>query len=321
MTKQVVLIGSIAYDYLMRFPGHFNEHILPEHLDRLSLSFLVEEMRKERGGVAANIGYTMALLGEHPLLFGTVGQDFTDYREWLERHGVDTSSVLMIEDKFTSSFFVNTDLNNCQIATFYAGAMEDAIKLSLHNLKRENIAFVVVSPTTPEAMAKGVRECKALGLPYIYDPSQQIIRLTKEDLLEGIEGSTMLIVNDYELSLIEKKTGLASAEIHQMTGTLIVTKGEHGVTVLNSQSYHIPAVFTDTVVDPTGLGDAFRGGFLRAHLAGADWETAAQIGALAATYCLESVGTQGHRYTPEAFISRFEKCYGNSTRVRDILKT
>ena len=319
MSKQVVLIGSIAYDYIMRFPGHFNEHILPEHLDRLSLSFLVDEMRKERGGVAANIGYTMGLLGANPLLFGTVGQDFTDYRGWLKQHGVDTSGVLVIEDKFTASFFVNTDLGNCQIASFYAGAMGDAAQLSLHDLNAQNIEFVVVSPTAPDAMAKAVRECKALGQPYVYDPSQQTVRLSKEDLLEGIDGSLMLIVNDYELNLIEKKTGLESAEIHAMTQNLVVTKGENGIMILNEQLYNIPAALTDNVVDPTGVGDAFRGGFLRAYVAGADWETAGKIGALAATYCIESVGTQSQFYTPEEFIVRFEQVYGASEDVRHIL--
>ena len=194
MPKQPVLSGSIAYDYLMRFPGHFHEHILPEHIDRLSLSFLVDEMRKQWGGVAANIGFTMGLLGGHPLLFGTVGQDFADYGDWLQRHNIDTSGVRRIEDKFTASFFVNTDLDNRQIASFYAGAMGDAAVLSLRELDVEKISFVVISPNAPDAMAKTVKECKALGLPYIYDPSQQTVRLSKEELLEGISGSLMLIV-------------------------------------------------------------------------------------------------------------------------------
>jgi adenosine kinase len=320
MEKQVVLVGSVAWDYIMRFPGHFNEHILPEHLDRLSLSFLVDEMRKERGGVAANIGYTMALLRSRPLLFATVGQDFGDYREWLEQQGVDTSGVLVIEDKFTASFFVNTDEGNRQIATFYAGAMGDAGKLSLHDLNADMIEFVIISPTAPDAMAKAVRECKELGIPYIYDPSQQTVRLSREELLEGIQGSLMLIVNDYELNLIEKKTGYESAEIHAMTGALVVTRGEKGLTILNDRLYQIPAALTDSIVDPTGVGDAFRGGFLRAYAGGAGWETAGQIGALAATYCLEAMGPQSQSYTIEEFAIRFEEHYGRADRVREILE-
>lgn len=319
MAKQVVLSGSVAYDYLMRFPGHFNEHILPEHIERLSLSFLVEDMRRERGGVAANIGFTMALLGERPLLFATVGQDFGDYRDWLESHNVDTSGVAVIPDKFMASFFVNTDLDNRQIAAFYTGAMGEAARLSLYDLNAENIEFVVVSPNAPEAMAKTARECKEIGIPYVYDPSQQIVRLDAEELLAGIEGSLMLIVNDYELNLLEKKTGLESAEIRAMTGTLIVTRGEHGVSIIGEQSYNVPAALTENVLDPTGVGDAFRGGLFRARVAGADWETAARIGSLAATYCLEVVGPQAQTYTPEEFVVRYEQVYGDAEPARAIL--
>jgi adenosine kinase len=319
MNKQVVLIGSVAYDYLMHFPGHFSEHILPEHIDRLSLSFLVDEMRKERGGIGANIGYTMALLGGRPLLFSTVGQDFDSYRKWLEARGVDTSGVLVIEDKFTASFFVTNDLDNRQIASFYTGAMGDAARLSLHDLNRENIEFVVISPTDPEAMAKAVQECKQLDIPYIYDPSQQTVRLSGEALREGIEGSLMLIVNDYELGLIEKKTELTSAEIHVMTHNLVVTHGEKGITIFNDGVHKVPPALTEKIVEPTGIGDAFRGGFLQAYLGGADWVTAGKVGALAATYCLEHIGPQSHAYTIEEFVLRFEQTYGGAEQVRELL--
>ncbi|MEM8679119.1 MAG: carbohydrate kinase family protein [Planctomycetota bacterium] len=320
MTRQPLLSGSIAYDYLMRFPGHFHEHILPEHLDRLSLSFLVDEMRKQWGGVSANIGYTMGLLGGHPLLFGTVGQDFGDYGEWLKQHHVDISGVRVIEDKFTASFFVNTDLDNRQIASFYAGAMGDAAVLSMHDLDRAQIGFAVISPNAPDAMAKAVAECKVLGIPYIYDPSQQTVRLEEQDLADGIDGSLMLIVNDYELELIEKKTGMTSAEILAKTKHLIVTHGEKGVRIVaDGETFQIPAVLTDHVADPTGGGDAFRGGFLRAYEMGADWETAGKIGALAATYCLEAVGTQGQSFTLDQFVDRFKQAYGDVAEVMKVL--
>jgi adenosine kinase len=320
MTKQVILCGSIAYDYLMKFPGHFNEHILPEHIDRLSLSFLVDEMRKQRGGVSANIAYNMGLLGANPLLFGTAGQDFGDYRQALEAVGVDTSGVTVIEDKFTASFFVNTDLDNRQIATFYAGAMGDADQLSIADLDRSKIAFVVVSPNAIEAMSKAVRECKELDIPYVYDPGQQTVRLEKEDLLAGLDGSLMLLANDYELSLIEKKTGLTSAEIEKLTHLLIVTKGEHGASIVTDDaSHHIDAVPPKEILDPTGSGDAFRGGFFRAYVAGVDLETAGKIGALAATYCLEAAGTQVQSYSREEFVARWESVYGDSTKVRSAI--
>ncbi|MBP88542.1 MAG: ribokinase [Planctomycetaceae bacterium] len=320
MSKQVVLCGSIAYDYLMKFPGHFNEHILPEHIDRLSLSFLVDEMRKQRGGVSANIAYNMGLLGATPLLFGTVGQDFGEYRQALDGVGVDTSGVTVIEDKFTASFFVNTDLDNRQIASFYAGAMGNADQLSLKDLDRSKIEFVVISPNAIEAMAKAVRECKELDLPYVYDPGQQTVRLEKDDLLAGLDGSLMLLANDYELSLIEKKTDLTSAEIEKLTHLLIVTKGEHGASIITDDaSHHVDAVTPKEIADPTGGGDAFRGGFFRAYTAGADLQTAGKIGALAATYCLEAAGTQVQSYTREQFVSRWESVYGDPARVHEVL--
>jgi adenosine kinase len=320
MSKQVILCGSIAYDYLMKFPGHFNEHILPEHIDRLSLSFLVDEMRKQRGGVSANIAYNMGLLGATPLLFGTVGQDFGDYRQALQAVGVDTSGVTIIEDKFTASFFVNTDLDNRQIATFYAGAMGDAEQLSIADLDRSKIEFVVVSPNSIEAMAKAVRECKELDIPYVYDPGQQTVRLEKDDLLAGLDGSLMLLANDYELSLIEKKTGLTSAEIENLTHLLIVTKGEHGASIITDDAtHHVNAVTPQQISDPTGGGDAFRGGFFRAYTAGADLDTAGKIGALAATYCLEAAGTQVQSYSREEFVSRFEGVYGDPAKVKEVL--
>ena len=320
MNKQVVLCGSIAFDYLMRFPGHFDEHILPDQIDRLSLSFLVDEMQKQRGGVSANIAYNMGLLGARPILFGTVGQDFSDYRQWLDENGVDTSHVSVVADKFTASFFVTTDLDNRQIASFYAGAMGDAERMTLGSLDSSNIEFVVVSPNSVPAMAKAVRECKELQIPFVYDPSQQTVRLDKEDLISGIDGSMMVIVNDYELSLIEKKTHLTSAEIATRTRNLIVTRGEEGVTIISGQeTFHVPAVRTDHVGDPTGIGDAFRGGFLRALLASVDWETAGRVGALAATYCLETIGPQAQRYTRDEFIQRFESVFGADSRVREVL--
>jgi adenosine kinase len=262
----------------------------------------------------------MGLLGGHPLLFGTVGQDFAEYQRWLEEHHVDTSHVREIEDKFTASFFVNTDLDNRQIASFYAGAMGDASVLSLKDLDPHQVEFVVISPNAPDAMAKAVRECKELKLHYIYDPSQQTVRLGKDELIEGIDGSLMLIVNDYELELIEKKTGLTSAEILAQTRHLVVTHGEKGARVIaDGESCMIEAVKTD-VVDPTGGGDAFRGGLLRAYQAGADWETAGKIGALAATYCLEAVGTQGQYYTHDEFLDRFEASYGDPGAAELVLE-
>jgi adenosine kinase len=304
----------------MAFPGHFSDHILPEHIDRLSVSFLVDSMRKERGGVATNIAYTLALLGESPTVMSTVGQDFSDYRQSLDALGVDTSAIRVIPDKFTASFFVSTDLANRQIANFYAGAMADAGILSFHDLDYRQIRLAVVSPTDPVAMTKYVRECRELGIPLLYDPSQQIVRLSGEELLAGIRASRLLVVNDYELGMIEKKTGLSSAEIRTMVETLVVTRGEHGSTIIdNGNLYHVPIVPPEAVVDPTGIGDAYRAGFIKGYLHGADWETCGRLGALSATYCLERVGPQNHTFTPAEFLARYEATFGPSPEVAALL--
>jgi adenosine kinase len=321
MKSSIILAGSVAYDYIMFFPGHFNEHILPEHIDRLSVSFLVDSMRRERGGIAANIAYTLALLGERPQVLATVGQDFEDYRAHLESVGVDTAAIKVIPHDFTSSFFVSTDLHSRQIANFYTGAMAHAGTLSLREYDPKTVRLVVVSPTDPGAMNKYVQECQQFNLPLLYDPSQQIIRLSSEELLAGIKASKLLVVNDYELSMIEKKTELTSAEISALVETLVVTRGEHGVSIINGddQVYHVPAVPPSTLADPTGVGDAFRGGFIKGYLNGASWEVCGRLGALAATYCLEQVGPQNHRYTPAEFLVRYEQVFGPAPEVAALL--
>ncbi|MGC9396820.1 MAG: PfkB family carbohydrate kinase, partial [Anaerolineae bacterium] len=208
----IVITGSIAFDYLMSFPGDFMEHVKPDKLNKLSLSFLVDGMRKQYGGCAPNIAFTLALLGERPVVMGTAGQDFGDYRTWLEAHGVDTSGVRVIPDVFTASFFVNTDINQNQIASFYTGAMAYARELSFHNVT-EPVDLTIVSPNDPLAMQKYPAECKALGIPYIYDPSQQVVRLDGIALWEGVDGADILIVNDYEYELLKDRTHMSEADI------------------------------------------------------------------------------------------------------------
>ena len=188
----IVCTGSIAYDYLMSFPGHFRDHILPDRLDTISLSFLVDSMVRQRGGTAPNIAYTLALLGENPLLVGTVGEDFEDYRAWLESKGVDTRYVRVIPGKYTASFFANTDLDNNQIASFYTGAMANASEISISELLPENPSLVVISPNDPTAMAQYARQSRELGIPYLYDPSQQVVRLSTRICARGVDGATLL---------------------------------------------------------------------------------------------------------------------------------
>lgn len=306
----ILLTGSVAYDYLMTFPGYFRDHILPDHLDSISLSFLVESMVRLRGGVAPNIAYTLALLGDRPRIWAAVGEDFEDYRQWLDSKGVDTSGARVIPGVYTASFFANTDRSNNQIASFYPGAMAHAAELSLHELEHNRPDLVVISPNDPAAMDCYVRDCREMGIPYIYDPSQQIVRLSGEDLQRGAEGALALFVNEYEFALIQKMTGMSATEFLQRTRFMVVTRGEHGATIYaDGQTVTVPTVPAMTIVDPTGVGDAFRGGFLKGYSMGLDWDLCGKMGSLAATYCLEQRGPQGQNYTPLEFLERYRLHY------------
>ncbi len=312
----IVVNGSIAYDYIMSFPGYFKEHILPEKIERLSVSFLVDSMRHERGGCAPNIAYNLALLGERPRLMGTVGQDFAQYRAWLEEHGVDTSTVVEIEDEFTASCFINTDRDDNQIVSFYTGAMGYAHTLSFKDQDYSDIELAIISPSDPGAMMQHARECRELSIPYIYDPSQQIIRLSGEELVDGMKGAKMLIVNDYEFEMIRNKTGLSERAILNLVETLIVTSGEQGSDIMTAdQTIHIPIVPPHRVADPTGVGDAYRAGIIKGYIRGFCWETTGRIGSLAATYVLEEHGTQNHHYTLSEFVARYRENFGPTAEL------
>ena len=304
----IVVTGSIAYDYLMRFPGRFREHLLSENLDHISVSFLVDEMSRHWGGVAANIAYNLALLGQRPKLMGTVGKDFTDYRTWLEVAGVDTSPVIVIDHVFTSSFFANTDVENNQIATFYGGAMSFAKNYTLAETVTSKPDYVVISPNDPTAMSQIADECHERGIPFMYDPSQQVPRLEGEPLRHSIERCHTLVVNEYEWSMLAKKTGMSRSDVLQCAKVLIVTLGKKGAEIYaDGQQYVTPTfpVPDDKIADPTGVGDAFRAGILRGMALGWPWEVIGKVGALCAAYTLENVGTQNHRFTPGEFVSRY----------------
>jgi adenosine kinase len=305
----IVVTGSIAFDYLMSFPGRFTEHFLPEHMSRVSLSFLVDSMDKRRGGCAPNIAYTLALLGERPRLMATAGQDFGDYRAWLEAAGVDTSLVRQVDGKFTASFFCSTDVESNQIASFYTGAMADAAELSFRTVADCRIA--IISPNDPAAMVQYAAECRTLGIPYIWDPGQQCARMSGDELLGGLDGATLVICNDYELELLRQKTGLDEAAILERSEALVVTRGEHGCAILErGRRSDVPAVAPDRIVDPTGVGDAFRGGFLKGMARGCEYAVCGRLGSVAATYALEHLGGQSHAYTWPEFRTRFEQHFG-----------
>lgn len=306
---QIIVTGSIAYDYLMSFPGRFREHLLADHLHKISVSFLVDSLQRQRGGVAPNIAYTIALLGGRPKIMASAGQDFEEYRLWLEASGVDTSGIVIFEDDYCASFFVNTDEEYNQIASFYTGAMAHASELSFAE-HAPDADLVIISPNDPAAMNAYVAECKELDIPYIYDPSQQIIRLTEADIRHGLEGCMLLSVNEYELSLIQEKTGLDRKDILMKAGAMLVTLGRHGSQIYyGDRRLDIPAVEPREIVEPTGAGDAFRGGLLRGLQLGLPWEIAGRMGALAAAYVLENHGTQGHSFTPAEFVARYRQVF------------
>jgi adenosine kinase len=305
----IVVTGSIAYDYLMSFPGKFTEHLLPEHVQRVSLSFLVDSMDKRRGGCAPNIAYTLALLGERPRLMGTAGQDFGDYRRWLDAAGVDTSLVAEVPDKFTASFFCSTDVDNNQIASFYTGAMANAAELSFRTAG--DVRFTIISPNDPAAMTQYAEECRTLEIPFIFDPGQQCARMSGEALLDGLRGAAVLILNDYELELLKQKTGLDEEALIAHTGILVVTRGEHGSSLMTaSDRIDVDAVTPRAIVDPTGVGDAYRGGLMKGMVAGLDLRTSGRLGSVAAAYVLEHLGGSSHSYTIEEFAARYEEHFG-----------
>lgn len=310
---RLIVTGSIAYDYLMSFPGKFTEHFLPEHFSRVSLSFLVDSMDKRRGGCAPNIAYTLALLGERPVLMGAAGQDFPEYRQWLDAAGVDTSLVAQVPGKFTASFFCSTDEANNQIASFYTGAMAHAAELSFRTAGQVDLA--IISPNDPAAMMQYAEECRTLSIRYIYDPGQQCARMSGDELRDGLVGAYMVICNDYELELVRQKTGLGEQEILASSRLLIVTKGEAGSTVMEAggATIDVPAVTPSRIADPTGVGDAYRGGFMKGLARGASYETCARLGSVAATYALEHLGGSSHAYTWDEFRRRYEQHFGALT--------
>jgi adenosine kinase len=305
----IVVTGSIAYDYLMSFPGKFTEHFLPEHMHRVSLSFLVDSMDKRRGGCAPNIAYTLALLGERPILLATAGMDFGEYRDWLEAAGVDTTHVKEVQGKFTASFFCSTDQHNNQIASFYNGAMADASALSFRVVT--DCGLAIISPNDPRAMVQYAEECRTLGIRYIFDPGQQCTVMSGDELRESAVGATIVICNDYEFELLRQKTGLGEQEILAQSEALIVTRGEAGSSVYTARGRtDVPAVSPRRIVDPTGVGDAFRAGLMKGIVLGLPYEQSARLGSVAATYVLEHLGGQSHAYSLNEFKQRYESQFG-----------
>jgi adenosine kinase len=316
----IIVTGSVAFDYLMTFPGYFREHILPDHLGKLSVSFLVDGKESYPGGCGPNIAYSLALLGNRPKLVASAGRDFGEYRQWLERAGVDTSAMGMFEDEFTATFTVLTDLEHNQIASFHTGAMARARELSLRNLAGQPVDIVIISPNDPEAMRRYAQECRELGFPFVYDPSQQLVRMTGQELVESMLGARVLTVNEYELELAKQKAGLDEAGILALVETIVVTRGASGSTVI-SQDFRldVPAARAEQVIEPTGVGDAYRAGLLTGIVRGYPWEVTCRLASLAAVYVIEQPGTMNHFYGLPEFVARYRQEFGDAPELVDLL--
>ena len=310
----LLIAGSIATDHLMTFQGKFADSLVVEQLDKLSVSFLVEDLEIRRGGVAPNICFGLGRLGLSPTLVGAAGEDFGDYRSWLERHGVDCASVHISESKHTARFVCTTDTTMAQFASFYPGAMSEArlIELAPIVARVGEPDYVLIGADDPDGMLRHTEECRQRGYPFIADPSQQLAFGEGDLIRRLIEGATLLFSNEYESHLIESKTGWSSADILSRVGTQVVTLGKDGVRILSDGDQVEVAANKDVhAVEPTGVGDAFRAGFL----AGVDWglphERAAQVGCTLAAYVVETVGTQEYTFTPEQFVARVRHSYGD----------
>jgi adenosine kinase len=306
----IAVTGSIATDQLMHFPGRFVDQLVMDQLDRLSLSFLVDDMVIRPGGVAGNIAYALGVLGQSPLLVGAVGADFGEYRARLEANGVDCSAVLLCEDVNTARFVCTTDDDMRQIASFYTGAMARSREISLAPLVERGVELVLIGANDPDAMLRHTDECRELGVPFAADPSQQLARMEGPEIRRLVDGARYLLTNDYEWELLLQKTGWTEADVAERVEIRITTHGEKGVEIYGPETLKVGVVPETGKVDPTGVGDAFRAGFLAAVSGGLSLERAAQLGSLVAVQVLETDGPQEWTWNRATCLDRLRDAYG-----------
>ena len=310
----IAVTGSIATDHLMRFPGKFSEQLIADQLEHISLSFLVDDLVMRKGGVGGNIAFAMGVLGGSPLLVGAAGADFAEYQDWLESHGVNCAGVRISETAHTARFMCTTDTEMAQIATFYSGAMAEAHDISIAELASSQgpLELVLIGANDPDAMISHTRECRELGIPFAADPSQQLARLDGAQVRELIEGAEILFTNEYEWGLLLQKTGLTEAEVAEMVGLRVTTLGSKGAVMVEKDgaTVQVGVVPANETIDPTGVGDAFRAGFLAVRAAGLGLERAAQLGSLVAVHVLETTGTQEWTLDREVAVARLSGAYG-----------
>lgn len=311
---RIAITGSVATDHLMTFPGLFNDSLMADQLHNVSLSFLVDDLQIRRGGVAANICFGMGVLGERPLLVAAVGSDFADYQSWLESHGVDCEHVHVSKTAHTARFMCTTDQEQNQIASFYPGAMSESIELDIREISKKvgGLGLVLIGADDPVAMRNHTMKCKELGVPFVADPSQQLPRLDGPQTVDIVDGAEYLFNNEYESTLIEQRTGWSAAQVLDHVGVRITTLGKNGVHITSRDGLDlkVPVAQEKSIKDPTGVGDAFRAGFLTGLGWGLDLEVCAQVGSLLATYVIETIGTQEFQLDRREFVLRLEQAYG-----------
>ncbi len=309
---QVVVTGSLAFDQIMVFPGNFKDHILPDKLHVINISFLVHEMRKQRGGCAGNIAYTLALLGHDPRIVAAAGADFGAYAAWLEQHGVDLGGIEIFDDEMTASCHITTDQSDNQITGFFPGAMGRAGELSLAATAGERPAICIVAPDDPGAMMRHCREAREAGMPFLFDPSFQVTAMQGEDLAEAARGAAIMMMNDYEHAVFEKKTGKEGAAIFDLVDMVVVTLGGEGSKILcrGRDEIEIPVAAISELTDPTGAGDAFRAGFVAGLMEGRELEVCGRMGAVASAFVVELSGTQSHTFDRAAYEHRYAASFG-----------
>ena len=311
---KIGVAGSVGLDHLMTFPGKFTDSLVAGSLEKVSLSFLVDGLEVRRGGCAANIVYGMGVLGLNPVLIAAVGKDWADYDAWLSRHGVDTSHVLISTTQFTAHFMVTTDTELNQIASFFPGAMSEARNIELAPIMAKTGRFdiVVISPDDPEAMLRHSEVCRSEGIAFAADPSQQMARMSGDEIRQLITGAKYLFLNEYELALAMQKTGWSDAEILDLVEYRVVTLGSQGAKVesKNGEFVQVGVPKEKAKIDPTGVGDSFRSGFIAGLAWGLSHERCAQLGSMIATYVIETTGTQEYRFTKDEFVTRFSEAYG-----------
>lgn len=304
-----LICGSIAYDNIMVFPDSFKNHILPEQIHILNVSFLVPEMRREFGGCALNIAYNLKLLGEDPLPMGTAGADFGPYSEWLERWSIRQDHIRVLDDVYTAQAFITTDLDDNQITAFHPGAM------NCSHMNKTSVAadatIAMISPDGRDGMVGHAEELAASGVPFVFDPGQGLPMFGGDELRLFVEQASWVTVNDYEWQLLKERTGWDVADVTARVRALIVTRGEKGSLIhTESVSIDIPPAKPNAVVDPTGCGDAYRAGLLYGLMRDLDWETTGRVSSLMGAIKIESHGTQNHHFTKQEFEDRYRASFG-----------